>query len=184
MKIWKSLAILLIVVILFLLLWPLTGRTNERAEISLALKDTLTSLAAAAAINGDVPIASVLLYNNVIIGAASNSVISENNAGGHANINAISEAFKHLGYKQFMELDRGKLVLVTTFEPCAMCRSAIAEYRIHNLRIIKYNTLKNQWKSWLQNLRVYWNSWPAGESSLQDSLFELNSNSIKANADF
>jgi tRNA(Arg) A34 adenosine deaminase TadA len=183
MKIWKSLAILLIVVLLLLLLWPLTGRTNERAEISLALKDTLTSLAAAAARNGDVPIASVLLYNNIIIGAASNTVISGNNAGGHAEINAISEAFIHLGYKQFKDLDRSKLVLVTTFEPCAMCRSAIAEYRIHNLRIIKYKKLKNHWKSWLQNLRVYWNSWPAGESSMQDSLFELNSNFNKVNSD-
>ena len=183
MKIWKSIAILLIVVFLLLLLWPLTGRTNERAEISLALKDTLTSLAAVAARNGDVPIATVLLYNNIIIGAASSTVISENNAGGHAEINAISEAFKNVGFKEFKDLDRSKLVLVTTFEPCGMCRSAIVEYSIHNLRIIKYKPLKNHWKSWLQNLRVYWNSWPAGESSTQDSLFELNVNSYKANSD-
>ena len=85
----------------------------------------------------DVPVASILLYNDTVIGAGYNTVVALGEAGGHAEINAISSALRSMGRERFDSLDRNNLMLVTTFEPCLMCRGAIVEYRIRNVVFLK-----------------------------------------------
>lgn len=57
----------------------------------------LTALGDSALAHRDVPVAAILLYNDSIIGVGYNTVIAEGNAGGHAEINALSVALKRLG---------------------------------------------------------------------------------------
>ncbi len=85
----------------------------------------LAELGAAAAADLDVPVAALLVHDGTIIGRGRNTVLRDGNAGGHAEINAISDALRTLGPAGLDALDRDKLVLLTTFEPCAMCRGAI-----------------------------------------------------------
>lgn len=75
---------------------------------------------------GDVPAAAAVVYGNSVI-LGHNDVLTAGNAGGHADINAITNAIRHFGGpKKFRRLDREKLYLVTTYEPCPMCEGAIA----------------------------------------------------------
>lgn len=75
---------------------------------------------------GDVPAAAAVIYGNTVI-LGHNDVLTAGNAGGHADINAITNAIRHFGGpKKFRRLDREKLYLVTTYEPCPMCEGAIA----------------------------------------------------------
>lgn len=147
---------------------------NERFELSPSLRDTLVKLGSFAADHGDVPVAAVLTYNDRIIGTGCNDVIQANHVGGHAELNAISAAIKKYGMPEFNQLNRDQLRLITTYEPCAMCRAAIAEYRIHDVKVVKYKSIALHWKEWLRMQRVLINSHPAGESQLQDSLFRLH----------
>ncbi|CAN5639164.1 hypothetical protein BH11BAC2_BH11BAC2_24070 [soil metagenome] len=147
---------------------------NERIDLSGSLRDTLVKLGTYAAAHGDVPVSAILTYNDLIIGTGCNDVIQANHVGGHAELNAISAAIKKYGMGEFNQLDRNYLRLITTYEPCAMCRAAIAEYRIHDIRVLKYKSLIQYWKEWLSMQRVIINSHPAGESSMQDSLFRLH----------
>jgi tRNA(adenine34) deaminase len=83
----------------------------------------------------DVPIAAVLLYDEKVIGEGFNTVFRNSHAGEHAEINAISSAMRELGMKEFRRLDRKKLFLVSTFEPCLMCIGACINA---NIRTVYY----------------------------------------------
>lgn len=122
----------------------------------------------------DVPVASILYYQGAIIGKGYNDVRRRANAGGHAEINAISDAMKNVGIDRFNLLDRGALALISTYEPCPMCRGAILEYRIDNVSIYKpkdfISLLKEDFGIVLYQFRLS----RLGSSSLQDSLFSLH----------
>ncbi|HXD93649.1 MAG TPA: deaminase, partial [Bacteroidia bacterium] len=66
----------------------------------------------------------------------------DTNIGGHAEINAISNTIKNIGTQNFNQLNRDSLILITTFEPCLMCRGAIIENRIKHIEFIKEKTLR------------------------------------------
>ncbi|MBK8340910.1 MAG: nucleoside deaminase [Flavobacteriales bacterium] len=89
--------------------------------------DVLANLGKEAISSGDVPVAALLLYNDDVIGRGYNTVRRDGNAGGHAEVNAISDAFRSLGWERFERLDRDRMVLLTTFEPCAMCKGLICQ---------------------------------------------------------
>ncbi|CAM4047921.1 MULTISPECIES: deaminase [Flavobacterium] len=93
----------------------------------------LSSLAEKCIPSNDVPVASLLIYNDSIIGEGYNDVSKNNNPSGHAEINAVKNCFDKIGYKKFKALDRNKLYLITTYEPCKMCRGLIEEYDISNV---------------------------------------------------
>lgn len=119
----------------------------------------------------DVPIGALVMVGDTILGRGHNTVVELGAAGGHAEINAISDALKKTGYKKFMQLDRARLTLISSFEPCPMCRGAIAEYRIRNVMFVKakdaaYKLRKEIWPDLhylFRKRRI--------ESQLQDSLF-------------
>ena len=103
MNYWRTLFLLLATLVILLIFSPISGRWNQPAELSPYLTDTLAKLGALAADRGDVPVASILIYDNIIVGSGANDVMDANKAGGHAEINAISGALNVFGYTQFMK---------------------------------------------------------------------------------
>ncbi len=138
----------------------------DQREISL-----LNTLGDSALVHLDVPVASIVLYDDSIIGMGFNTVLARNDAGGHAEINAISSAIAALGKRKFDLLDRKKLVLVSTFEPCLMCQGAFIEYRIHRVVFLKPKPLSLLIRRYFQQLRYELIKRRGQPASLQDSLF-------------
>jgi tRNA(Arg) A34 adenosine deaminase TadA len=69
-------------------------RFSLRPKLTLdaVLIERLVSLGKKALDSNDVPIAALLLSNGEVIGEGFNTVLRDGNAGGHAEINAISSA--------------------------------------------------------------------------------------------
>ena len=81
--------------------------------------------------NGDIPVGSIVLYNDKIIGKGYNNRYKLKKVLGHAEINAIKDAEKNIGDWRLNDC-----VLITTLKPCNMCASVINESRIANVYYI------------------------------------------------
>lgn len=92
--------------------------------------ERLQALGQEAIASRDVPVAALLLHGGRLIGSGRNTVLSHGDAAGHAEVNAVSDAIRSLGWQRFNALNRDSLLLLTTFEPCAMCRGMLLEHRI------------------------------------------------------
>lgn len=79
---------------------------------------------------GEVPVGAVLVSDNEKIGEGYNSPISENDATGHAEINAIRDACLHQSNYRLPNT-----TLYVTLEPCAMCAGAIIHSRVNRVVI-------------------------------------------------
>ena len=130
--------------------------------------------AATALKSQDVPVGAMMLYDDSVLSVAYNTVYRDSNAGGHAEINAMSEAIRKTGFENFSKLDRDKLVLVSTFEPCPMCRGAILEYNIRRVYFLKSKSLWYWLKNDLKQFRYELNKSQKEGEGLQDSLFRLH----------
>lgn len=98
---------------------------------------------------GEVPIGAVIVKDKEIIGRGHNLVESGKNPTKHAEILAIEEAGKHLGYSRLYGCE-----MYVTCEPCTMCAGALILSRISKVVIgtmdkksgacgSKYNLLEN-----------------------------------------
>lgn len=155
------------------LVWASRGHDTRRDEpIPDALRARLVQLGERAIESRDVPVAAVLLRDGEIVGEGFNTVRRDGHAGGHAEINAISNAIETLGHEAFFATDPSTLSLVTTFEPCPMCRGALVLYRIED---VTYLTDKG-WRTWfdeeLRDARLQWGLQQRPPEDLQYKLFE------------
>ncbi|MGB9770506.1 MAG: tRNA adenosine(34) deaminase TadA [Candidatus Kapaibacteriota bacterium] len=73
----------------------------------------------------DVPVGAVIVKDGKIIARAHNEVEKRKDATRHAELLALSEAFKKVGYKHLL----GSTVF-TTLEPCPMCAGALVLARV------------------------------------------------------
>ena len=119
----------------------------------------------------DIPVAAIVLYNNKIIGRGYNTTLKNDNAGGHAEINAISDALQDVGHEEFSKLNRDSLQLITTYEPCLMCRGAIINYRIKHVSFIQEKSLREHFSYTLQNLKYDFYKQKTDQDTLQEYLF-------------
>ncbi len=142
-------------------------------EIKNYYKETLSDLAKEALRTGDVPISAIVVYNNAIIGRGYNTVSRNYDAGGHAEINAISEAIKNEGLENFMNLNRDSLLLISTYEPCPMCKGAIELYKIKHVEFLKSKSIISWLNSSLGDLFYEFHKRQMQPSQLQDALFEM-----------
>jgi len=147
--------------------WHLRPSEGIAAEIA----DSLRSLGLRALASNDVPVAAVVLYGDEIIGKGHNTVHRDSSAGGHAEIEAISGALARVGVEGFKRLNRDSLVLITTFEPCLMCRGAILEYNIKEVIFLKGKPVLHWLREDLRSFRYSWTRKQGGDETLQDSLF-------------
>ncbi|WP_343187930.1 tRNA adenosine(34) deaminase TadA [Buchnera aphidicola (Periphyllus koelreuteriae)] len=81
-------------------------------------------------IQGEVPVGSLLIKSNKIIGFGWNNSIQENDPTGHSEIITLRNSGKFL--KNYRLLNSS---LYVTLEPCIMCLGAILNSRIKNLII-------------------------------------------------
>lgn len=164
------------IVVLFLLVFFSTRifQLKPKVKIDPSQNKEIIHLAAKSLKSLDVPVGAILIYNDSILGRGYNTVQADLNVAGHAEINAINDAVNKIGFIAFDKLDRNKLILVSSFEPCEMCKGAILHYNIEKVFIMKDKSPmywnKIQFKSLdyeIHKRRV------AGEKS-QDSLFNLH----------
>src|SRR5690606_2564829 len=87
-------------------------------------------LARKAAEHDDIPVGCVIVLNNEIIAQSENRVEVDSDSTAHAEMLAIREAQKKVGYKHLLECD-----MYVTLEPCAMCAGAIVLSRIRKIYI-------------------------------------------------
>lgn len=148
---------------------------SVQSPLTPQILEKLSALGEKALRSNDVPVASLLLYSNEIIGEGFNTVIRDSNAGGHAEINAISNALRRLGIEKFSKLNRDSLILISTFEPCVMCRGAILEYNIKRIEFLKNKPITHLLKEDLRSILYQWRRVKREPSALQDSLFHRHS---------
>ena len=158
-----------------ILIWFFPYQYELHADYSInRYKNKLETLAKQSLVSKDVPVASLVIYVDNIIGEGFNTVYRDSNPAGHAEINAIEDAIRKIGFKEFKVLDRDKLFLVSTFEPCSMCKGAIEEYNIlHTVfDLSKSGTEKIQ--SFKKNVKYYKYQQETGDGRLQYDLFKLH----------
>jgi len=84
--------------------------------------------------SGEVPVGAVIVRDREVIFAASNSMILENNAIRHAEINAINGAMATTRKTYLTDCD-----IYVTKEPCLMCFGAIMNARIRRVYFGAYD---------------------------------------------
>lgn len=90
-------------------------------------------LAKAAGSHDEVPVGAVVVYNGEIVGEGENRKERENSALAHAEMVALDNARKKLGW-MLCDCD-----LYVTLEPCPMCAGAMVNSRIKNLYFGAYD---------------------------------------------
>jgi tRNA(adenine34) deaminase len=77
---------------------------------------------------GEIPVGSVIVFNNTIIGRGHNLTESLQDPTAHAEILAITAAANYLGSRRLLDT-----AMYVTLEPCSMCAGAIVLARIPQL---------------------------------------------------
>jgi tRNA(adenine34) deaminase len=83
------------------------------------------ALARQAAAEGEVPVGCVIVREGSVVGRGYNKREREQNALSHAELIAIGEACKTVGFWRLPDCD-----MFVTLEPCPMCAGAIINSRI------------------------------------------------------
>lgn len=134
----------------------------------------LDSLAHRALATNDVPIAACLLYQGQIIGLGYNTVSADGAICAHAEINALNDASRHLGVDSFRKMGREELQLISTFEPCLMCRGAAIENGITRVVSILPKKYSDRWKQWKGTWQYGYYSRRSTDPYFQYQLFKLH----------
>ncbi|MFZ1693914.1 MAG: nucleoside deaminase [Flavobacteriales bacterium] len=149
-------------------------RLREPYHADAAVQERLALLGREALLSNDVPVAAVLLNGSAVIGEGHNTVLRDGHAGGHAEVNAVSQAIRGLGWAGFHALDRDSLLLITTYEPCAMCRGMLLEYRIKRVVYLEGKGLGHWMRDDLRWLRYELSKQAGTPEELQGALFMLH----------
>ena len=140
----------------------------------------LEALGRRALASEDIPVAALLLYRGEVVGEGHNTVRAHHDAGGHAEIQALSAALRRFGVQAFFELDRQELELVSTFEPCPMCQGALTMYGIRKVTFLGAKPLGQHLELEEARLRYLWSRRWAEPADLQERLFELHPSRVRA----
>ena len=90
--------------------------------------DRIIELAQVAYDNDDIPVGAIVVKNGEIIGEGFNTRNRFKSVVGHAEIDAIEMACKHIGDWRLDDCS-----MYVTLSPCMMCTGAIIESRIKNV---------------------------------------------------
>lgn len=96
---------------------------QDKSFMRLALEEANKSF-----IVNEVPVGSVVVIDNDVIGSGHNAVIKNNDISSHAEIIAIRNASKNINNYRL-----NKAIIYTTLEPCHMCAKAIVDARIDKI---------------------------------------------------
>jgi len=146
-------------------------RFKTEVDITENQKTILRNLGKKALLSNDVPVAAILVYKGEVIGEGYNTVKKDSNLGGHAEINAISDAYAKYG-EAFHDLDRDELSLYSTFEPCEMCKGAMLHYNIKNVYFEQAKEFGTQVKGTVKSFIFELKKRRFDADGLQESMFE------------
>ncbi len=107
--------------------------TTHQIFMNAAIEEALLGLE-----NGGIPIGSVLVHNNKIIGRGHNQRIQKGSPILHGEMDALENA-KRQSAKIYQES-----ILYTTLSPCAMCSGAILLYKIPHIIIGENKTFQGE----------------------------------------
>ncbi len=175
----KSLIALSILAALVVLLepeWHGMARLRSQSPWPKWMGDTLFLEAQQSLESKDVPVAALLVYKGKVVGRGHNTILMNKNAAGHAEINAISDAFHRLNIHDFNHLDKDKLRLFTTYEPCDMCAGALRLYGITQVIFGLKKSSQHWLRNWLQKWRYDLHSAHSGADTIQLQLFTQHPN--------
>lgn len=130
-----GLGVLIGIGIAFAPLWALSTRSAE--ALPQEHVDRLHELAERSLESDDLPVAAILVYRGEIIGEGSNAMRGDGHFAHHAEIQAIADARRRVGIQELRELDSDELTLISTWEPCAMCRGAMVNDGIENVVFLR-----------------------------------------------
>jgi tRNA(adenine34) deaminase len=92
-------------------------------------------LAEKAAAEGEVPVGCVIVREGVIVGRGHNTREKDQNALAHAELTAIDEACRTVGFWRLPDCE-----MYVTLEPCPMCAGAIINSRISKVTFGAYDS--------------------------------------------
>jgi len=141
---------------LLLLFIPITI-SSIRPGISIKQEhfDSLMALQDMAAQLGEYPVSALVLYKDSIIGAGINTFRHKNEPLGHAEINAIENVFESMHYFDFRALSRDSLVLITSYEPCPMCKGVMVHLDIKKVYYLQPKKMRYRLQYLRKNLVFY-----------------------------
>ncbi|MDP1677037.1 MAG: deaminase [Bacteroidota bacterium] len=148
---------------------------KKKIEIPPDILNRLIELGQKALETRDVPVASVLLHEQEIIGEGFNTVFRNNAAGEHAEVNAVSDAIQKLGFEKFSTLNRDSLILISTFEPCLMCIGLCTNYNITNVFFLQEKERKDLMKERKLFMKYYFFRKQVAHNGEQIALFRMHS---------
>lgn len=166
----KSILILGTLFFLSLIFQSQFYRLKSKQEIPSHLKEELIKLGNIALKTKDVPVSAVLIYEDSIIGTGYNTVKKDKTLSGHAEINALNMAFENYG-NNFHKLNRAKLKLYSSFEPCEMCKGTFIHYNIQNIYFEKTKPFFHQVNSSFKSYTYELSKNRLDADSLQEKLF-------------
>jgi tRNA(Arg) A34 adenosine deaminase TadA len=169
--IFTSLFLLIIIVVFFFR--TQFYKVSSKKELIKEYRLELDGIAQKSLKNKDLPISAILIYNFNIIGRGHNTVVRDSDAGGHAIINAITDAIKNVGLETFNHLSRDSMKIITTYEPCEMCRGAMIEYGITNIEFLKSKSASYWFNKQYKELSYELTKRKLDAEELQDSLFRI-----------
>ena len=140
-----------------LLLLLTTNISSIRPGISIQQShlDSLMALQDKAAQLGEYPVSALVVYKDSIIGAGYNTFRNFNEPLGHAEINAIEDVFNSMHYLDFRALSRDSLVLITSYEPCPMCKGVINHLDIRKVYYLRAKSMRYRFKYGMGDLSFY-----------------------------
>jgi len=140
--------------------------------------EILKSLAEKNMYSNEIPISAILVYQSEIIGKGKNSMVEENKISGHAEINALNEAFSKFG-NEFYKLDKSEMELYTTLEPCPMCKGALVQHGITKVFFDEPKSLTNTWKLGFKSIIYDLKKRRFSSNDMQKNLFKKHPSYIK-----
>lgn len=146
-------------------------RLRPSRRIPAHILTELQSLADMSLASGEVPVGAILVYGDDIIGRGINTVVRDKNLGGHAELNALNDAHLHF-QDQWKQLDRSRLVLYSTYEPCEMCKGGMLNFNIYQAVFEEPKTVREHVVRSLKRLRYEWKKERLFAPGMQAKLFE------------
>lgn len=141
---------------LLFVLFPITiSSLRPGITIKQSHLDSLIALESTAKQNGEYPVSALVVYKDSIIGSGINTFRELNKPMGHAEINAIEDVLKSMHYFDFRALCRDSLVLITSYEPCPMCKGVINHLDIRKVYYLQPKKISYRFKYGLLDLSFY-----------------------------
>jgi tRNA(Arg) A34 adenosine deaminase TadA len=173
----KSVYIVLLLAIIFIIVIYFSRseffRIFPDTELVSLSKRELRNTSIQAIENGDEPVSAVVLYNYSLIGRGYNTLLSDTNAVGHAVINALNDVVKSKGWEQFNALDKNSIIVMSTTEPCQLCKAALQEYGILRVEFMNQRPTTYWLNSYRDDFIYELKKRQLEPSDLQDSLIQI-----------